>query len=273
MGIPRDKLRIIFEAFQQGEGGTSRKYGGTGLGLSISREIARLLGGELDVSSKAGEGSEFTLYLPLEYVPVEEPASQSIVEVSEPPVVAGDGDGDGDGNGHGPQMPTRRAELDWSLLEPGDVDDDRSMIVPGDRVVLVVSPDAERTGATVEAIRARGSKALAALRDEAGLALAHEFIPDAIVLTVDGDSRPGHPRAGAPQAPSRDPPHPGLRGGRPQPPPGAAVRGRRGLRGGSRDAGGARRRAGGARGDGRAPRPAPAGGRGRRRPAREASST
>ncbi|MFL5866222.1 MAG: response regulator, partial [Thermoleophilaceae bacterium] len=184
VGIPKDKLRLIFEAFQQGEGGTSRKYGGTGLGLSISREIARLLGGELDVRSTPGEGSKFTLYLPTEYVPVEAeaiaPVEPEFVEAALPEPAT---------NGQPALEEIETAASEHSLVGPVEVADDRLAVAPGDRVVLVICADAAWAAEAVDAAHGRGFKSLIASRAEAGVALAHEFVPDAIVLAAD--TQPG----------------------------------------------------------------------------------
>src|SRR5690606_8435917 len=110
MGIPKDKQQLVFEAFQQADGTTSRRYGGTGLGLSISRELARLLGGELKVESEVGKGSTFTLCLPF----------------------ACD-----DGRAWSADAPVD----DGAPLPRGDMDDDRDSLGMGDRVVLVVEDD------------------------------------------------------------------------------------------------------------------------------------
>jgi signal transduction histidine kinase/DNA-binding response OmpR family regulator len=160
VGIPDDKLLAIFEAFQQADGTTSRKYGGTGLGLSISREIARLLGGEIRVSSEVGSGSRFSLFLPMSDRPAEAPPEP----VGAPAAVAAGGS-----NGSG---------------TPGSiqVSDDSLALDHDDRVILVIASTPERAETLVELVHARGVKAVLARRPSAGLGLAREHRPEVVLL-------------------------------------------------------------------------------------------
>ncbi len=168
IGIVPEKQRIIFEAFQQADASTNRKYGGTGLGLAISRELSNLLGGEIQLRSTAGVGSTFTLYLPLRYASV--PTGPRI-ETSVSALAA---------NGTGAALiAPKPPDL---AIEP--VPDDRKSLQPGEATLLIVEDDPHYARILADLAHDQGLKVLIAARGTDALALAQEYQPSAVSLDV-----------------------------------------------------------------------------------------
>jgi len=164
IGVPPDKQRLIFEAFQQADAGTSRKYGGTGLGLAISRELAVLLGGEIKLTSVHGQGSIFTLYLPLRYAGTS--TSRLIARRD------------------GAAVDARNEITFLPVAREDQVADDRDGIEAGDQVLLIVEDDPHYARILLGLARDIGFKGIVATKGAQALAMARQFRPSAISLDI-----------------------------------------------------------------------------------------
>ncbi len=173
IGIPSDKQELIFEAFQQADGSTRRKYGGTGLGLSISRQLSRLLGGDIKLISQAGEGSEFIVTIPM---------SQQFIP------------GKNDGKGVYPVTATTekangidhpgQTDHYTSPVIPEEVPDDRNKIEPGDKLILIIEDDTVFAKTLLDFTREKGYKGLIAVRGDYGIEMARLYKPMGILLDI-----------------------------------------------------------------------------------------
>lgn len=192
IGIPKEKQQLIFDAFQQADGSTQRKYGGTGLGLSISRELIKLLGGEIHITSEVGQGSEFTIRLPMTKPALALAANE--LTVSRGPIERTIRGNELENenverslklramDARSGEIPDRGKYISSTI--PQGVADDRNEIVIGDKIILIVEDDINFAKSLLEYTRKQGYKGVVAVRGDEGLALAKTYRPLGILLDL-----------------------------------------------------------------------------------------
>lgn len=169
IGIPKNKQGLIFEAFQQADGSTRRKFGGTGLGLSISKQLANLLGGNITLESKENEGSCFTLTIPANYhdktkITTNEDTTTEPTQNS---------------------FPLENTPQHFVVEKiPDEIEDDRNHISAHDKTILIIEDDTFFAKTLLDFTRNRGYKGLVAVRGDQGVEMAHKYNPLAILLDI-----------------------------------------------------------------------------------------
>ncbi|KQB98798.1 response regulator [Pedobacter sp. Hv1] len=170
IGIAQEKVNLVFEAFQQADGSTRRRFGGTGLGLSISKELAKLLGGNISLESEENVGSEFSLTIPINFTENEAFLEEQLTNIET--------------SSHYVELFPPIAERFTVEHIPGDVEDDRASIKAEDKVILIIEDDTIFAKMLLEFTRKRNYKGIVAVRGDVGIELANRYNPLAILLDI-----------------------------------------------------------------------------------------